>query len=234
MQLENLKISSVKDEGPYEASKWLKVPVLLEVSEMEKLFSALGLVTIFLPGIVCKDGEGILSKEEFLEAYRKYVYSLKNNEIPDEKYYRKFFSCGLTVATDHIYAIVVNDTDYVIRINKPIVQLQFLKIDYSPDDQTFRSMVFGSNAIFWGIHFSFPQLYHDPKTKEAKEVRTGAEFPNAKLFHTIQKWVRSHTIPTPFLTKDKQINAPIRIGKECLSWINQHPQLIQKNIQVAI
>lgn len=224
----------MKEEGPYEASKWLKVPVLLEVAELEALLSELKVDSVFLPGIVCQEEEGIVQKKFFLQVYAQYLDQLKKGEIPDEKYFRKYFSAALTLADDHLYKIEVSPTEYVLRIAKPVIQLQFLKIDYSPLDQSFRTMVFGSNTIFWGLLFSYPQLFHDPKTKDAKEVKTHPEFPNTKLFHHVQKWIRQATIPTPFLIDEIQINAPIRLGKQCLSWINNHPQLKSKGIKVKV
>jgi hypothetical protein len=48
----------------------------------------------------------------------------------------------------------------------------------------------------------------------------------------MQQWVRSHTIATPFEVEGKKVNVPIRLGKECLSRINSHPQLQAKGLRV--
>jgi hypothetical protein len=61
---------------------------------------------------------------------------------------------------------------------------------------------------------------------ELSEVEEGA------LFRKIQLWSREATRATPFVLEGKRINVPIRIGKNCLSWIGNHPQLQSQNIGV--
>src|SRR5262249_6774145 len=94
----------------------------------------------------------------------------------------------------------------------------------------FHSKVFGESCINWGIQFSYPQLFSDPNTKEVLRVTEGTLFPNTALFKTLQRWIRSHTIPTPMQTPTGPLNLSVRIGKECLAWINAHPQLRSKNL----
>jgi hypothetical protein len=92
-------------------------------------------------------------------------------------------------------------------------------------------MVFGINSISWGIQFSYPQLYQDENC-QIQVVKPGPEFPNTVLFQKMQRWIRQHTIPTPFLTPYQRINAPIRMGRQVLNWINNHPQLKAKNLSI--
>ena len=150
----------------------------------------------------------------------------------DEVLYRQTFSSVFTVSSDSVYALPVGTDRRLIRVSRPVIQLQSHALDYSPHDEKFRAMVFGIDSVLWGIQFSYPQLFLDSRTKEAKAVVENGEFPNTRFFHTLQRWIRHHTIPTPFFVEGKRINVPIRLGKECLSWINNHPQLIKKNIKV--
>ncbi len=46
-----------------------------------------------------------------------------------------------------------------------------------------------------------------------------------------KQWVRDNTRATPFSVEGKKINATMRLGKNCFSWINHHPQL--KNLCVV-
>jgi len=80
----------------------------------------------------------------------------------------------------------------------------------------------GLGSVFWGIQMSYPQIYQDPKTMELMEIE---ESPNMELFQKIRGWVRDATRATPFIVEGKRVNSPIRIGKNCLSWIGRHPQL---------
>jgi hypothetical protein len=107
-----------------------------------------------------------------------------------------------------------------------VVQVQAHCFTYSSLDGVFRPMSMGVGSVFWGLQFSYPQIYQDAKTMELCEVEEGT------LFRKIQLWSREATRATPFIVEEKRINSPIRIGKKCLSWIGRHPQLCQQNIGI--
>ncbi len=224
---------STNAEPTLQASKWQKCQVLLDAEEIEALFADLGEFELYLCGSVMPRGESLLSHARFLEKYREYVTELKNGIIPDLNRYRSFFSALMTVTPEAIFAIPVESDKELIRVAKPIVQLQTLNIHYSTLDGKFHAGVFGKDSIVWGIQFSYPQLYQDPQTKQIEQVRTDTkQFPNSVLFTRLQKWMRQHTTPTPFIAQGVKINVPIRIGKRVLAWINTHPQLITENLSV--
>jgi hypothetical protein len=229
-----LQIKTVSEAPPLEAAKWLKCPLLIDENEMKSLLNSLGNFYIFSVSGLHNEGEGIISIDDFLDAYRGYIESIKSGGLPDMQLYRPLFSAAFTVCQDHLCAINVEGGKQIIRIIKPVVQLQPHSIDYSTVDGKFRSMVFGTDSIHWGIQFSYPQLFHTPETKEIKEVRESPEFPDGELFKKIQKWARYHTQPTTFVVEnEKKITTPVRIGNHCLSWINRHQQLKSKRIIVA-
>lgn len=230
--------ASTSAEKPLQASKWLQVQALLSRNELDNLLNflekSLGVVFLFSCGVVCTKEKGQLSKEQFLNDYDTYLKSLMKGEIPDLNVYRSIFSPAMTTTTDALFTIPVGEDRQIIRVARPVVQLQAHHIDYSTVDKKFHSMVFGADSIAWGLQFSYPQLYQDNETKQVEIIKKTATFPNTALFQLLQKWMRQHTIPTPFIAEGKTTNVPMRLGKECLSWINKHPQLIQKNITVKI
>ena len=228
----NLRKSTLQAEGQYQASKWISLQALLEVDEMAQLLTDLGEYYMAMVGQVCGISEGILSKEEFVAIYSTYIDQLKHGHLPDETVFRPAFSSVLTRDLDSLYAIELNESQHLIRVSRPCVQMQFHRMHYSEQDGKFRPMIFGTDSIIWGIQFSYPQIFQDNQTKE---VFQGLErFPNTGLFRSLQRWLRQHTIPTPFLADGKEVNIPIRIGRGCLPWINQHPQLVQKGLQVRV
>jgi len=233
-QSTSLRIASIESEPPMEVSKWLKLQALVDFQEMISLFDALGSFEIYLTGTVTKSGEGGVSREEFLEVYQNYIASLMKGEVPEDSIYRPYFNAIFTVSSDLLYAIPVSQGRQLIRTSKPVVQLQSHSMDYSLLDEKFRPMVFGVDSISWGIQFSYPQLFLDPKTKEILQISENEMFPNTKLFRQLQKWLRKETIPTSFQVENEKINVPMRLGKKCLGWINKHPQLLKKHLVVRI
>lgn len=220
------------NEQPMQASKWLDVQVLLEAEEMSLLLRDLGFPHLFQTGRVCKAGEEHLSCASFLEAYEKYITLLRQGSLPEEEAFRPFFSPAVTVTPEVLYAIPLQGNKQILRLSKPAVQMQFHKLGYSKEDNRFHPMAFGMHGILWGVQFSYPQLYRDAHTHEVFNVNESEAFPNTALFKSIQRWIRQHTIPTPFLIGQQRVNVPMRLGKKCLGWINAHPQF--KNLNLAV
>lgn len=219
-------------EGPLQASKWLSSQVLIDGDEMASLFEAIGPVLLYNCGIVNKQGEALINKDIFLKHYRQYIDELKSGVSPHASSFRPLFSLAMTTTTDSLFSIPLADGKEIVRIAKPIIQMQIHYLSYSTVDKKFHPMVFGLDSIAWGIQFSYPQLYQDSHTKMVENVKDTPEFPNTKVFQLLQKWIRNETIPTPFLAEEIATNVPMRLGKKCTSWINTHPDLIKKGISV--
>lgn len=229
----SLRISTPK-EPPFQASKWLSIQALLDIEEMNDLLLALPSFYLFLCGTPRKLNQTVYPHEEFLERYSQYINSLKKGHLPEPPTYQPWFAPAMSTTPEALFTVPVGNDQQIIRISKPVVQLQSHTLDYSPIDKKFRPMVFGADSIPWGIQFSYPQLYQNPVTKQPEQVKSTPEFPNTALFHQLQRWMRQHTIPTPFIAEGILTNVPMRLGKKCLSWINAHPKLVSKNISVAI
>ncbi len=219
-----LRISQAANEGVYQASKWLKIQMLIDGEEIKSLFEALGEFWIFpMTGVV--DGRPI-SHEFFIEEYRLWIEGLKNGEVPSSKSLRSLLACVFTDDLDSLWLQEVSAGKFLTKIQKPVVQVQTHYFSYSAMDEVFRPMSMGKESIFWGIQCSFPQIYQDPKTMELCEAEEGS------LFRKIQLWAREATRATPFVVEGKKTNSPIRLGKKCFSWIGRHPQLIEQKISI--
>lgn len=218
----NLRISTVSDEGIYQASKWLKLQVLCEVDELASLFAKIGPVHLYpLTGLVSLD-QTQLTEEHFLAEYGCWIEKLKQGKLPTDAELRKILACALSKEPDTCWLQEVGKK-YLVKIGKPVIQVQSHFFTYSKVDGVFRPMSMGMGSVFWGIQFSFPQVYQDPKTMELLEPK---DSPNRELFHKIREWSREETRSTPFVVEGKKIQVPIRLGKKCFPWIHNHPQLV--------
>lgn len=216
----------------YQASRWQTCQVLIDANEMQGLFDVLGNFWIIQISGAIPIGQEVIKKEDFLSVYSTYIAALKKGEVPSVvEQMRDYFSSAFTVDLNALYAVKVNQERCLVKIRKPVVQLQSHRFDYSSVDGKFRSMVFGYDSIQWGIQFSYPHLYQDDKM-EVFTVREDSQFPNTALFKKLQRWVRSHTIAVPFEVDGRKINVPIRLGRQCLPWINSHPQFSAKGLRV--
>jgi hypothetical protein len=224
--------SKSQPQAPLQVSKWVKLPLLVDVHEMEDLL--LRHVPPFkmydVQRVTQADG-GIVDPSFFLEGYSRYIACLKEGKTPTAPEFRSLFSLAWSVHEEALVSIHVEETAKrrLLKVILPSVQTQLNQIRYSPGEKVFLTQVFGPDTLYWGIQIGFPHLYLDPKTFEATHTR---DFPNMALFLAIQKWVRANTVPTPFIVGEVKVNSPIRLGKSCFSWIHTHPQLAPQGIRI--
>ena len=218
-----LRVSNPNEEGVYQGSKWLKLQVLCDGEELRGLFEQIAPFWIFpLTGVV--DGQPIL-QERFLSEYSRWIEGLKQGTVPSDAELRRLLACAWT---DDLSALWLQPVakGHLTKISKPVVQVQAHFFTYSPIDAVFRPMSMGAESVFWGLQFSFPQIYQDAKTMELSDVEESGFFKKLRL------WTRESTRATPFVVDGKKTNVPIRLGKNCFSWIGRHPQLNAQKIGV--
>ena len=87
-------------------------------------------------------------------------------------------------------------------------------------------------SIHWGVQLAYPQIFFDGTLYS--KVSDETLFPNTALFTKLVKWLRASTVPTTFLWDDKKISTPIRLGKQCFSWIHNHAQLKEQGIAIHV
>lgn len=219
-----LAISDLAREGVFQASKWLKLQVLCDGLELTDLLHTLAGVHLYpLTGIV--DGQS-LSKERFIAEYASWIEGLKQGRVPEETALKRILACAWTFDPSALWLQEIKGKGYLVKIRKPLVQVQAHYFAYSPIDGVFRPMSMGPSSIFWGLQFSFPQIYQNGASMAFSE--TGRD----PLFEAIRLWARHATRPTPFWVQEKKVNSPIRLGNHCFSWINRHPQLAGCQIEV--
>lgn len=225
----SLRVSHQMDEGTLQVSKSRKLPLLISPQEMTLLFRALGSFELFDVSRPVSLESAKISQADFLNAYSLYIEGIRKGKLYDESILRPFFSASMTTSADLLYAQSLPNGKYLVKPKRPMIQLQRHHFIYS---DAFHSGVMGEGSITWGIQFSYPQLFLDPKTKSIGKVEKNEEFPNTELFHLLAKWVRKYTRPTPFVVDGIKTNEPMRIGKECFSWIEKHPGLKKRGIHV--
>lgn len=214
-----------KDAPQFLASKWLHLDFLVDLQEFEKLFSEP--FSLFSTLGVQPEGKNSITKEQFLTAWQRYIGTIQAGACVQDNDYRFFFTAILTQDLAAIRALELADNKEIIIPYEPIVQMQLHRFAYSEADEKFHSQAFGKTSVSWGVRISYPQLFQSPTTRQVLE---GNSFSNIKLFKHIQSWLREVSIATPFIVQGRRVNVPIRLGKNCLSWINQHSDLKQLKV----
>lgn len=212
----------------FSVSKWIKHQVLLDEHEMEACLSEISPAYFYNVSSIVPRDKLQFSKEVFLHAYQNYISALKRGEVP--KIDRPIFSSVITVDPEALFAEEIKPGGWMARLKTPVVQLQHHRFFVSKVDHKIHPMVMSPDSICWGVQFAFPQIFLD----ETGSYMKTTEFPNWELFSKLLKWVKAHSVPTTFLFQGIKIATPIRLGKNCFSWINTHPQLVTQGVQVYV
>ncbi len=226
------RLSTPQNEGVLRVSKWLKHQLLIDEEEMRDLIAHLGAFSFYCVSEPVEEAQARIAREAFLEQYGRYIDQLRRGELPDESLLRRYFSAIATASDDLLYAMDVGRNRFLIKALRPVVQFQGHQFFVSLIDGAFHPMVLGRESVSWGLQCSYPQIYQHPQSHSFARVVESGEFPNTALFSRLVKWLRKNTSPTPFTFLGKRTYVPMRLGKKCFAWINQHPQLIAKGIRV--
>lgn len=227
----DLECSTPDQEGVLQVSKARKLPCLFSANEMERLLEDLGEVFLFDGSRPLPIEEAEIPTGDFLKEYRRYVEGIQCGALVDEAALRPFFSAFLSCSIEALYAMPLQGGKCLVKARRPVIQMKRHHFIFS--EGAFHSGVMGRASVSWGIEFSYPQLSLDPKSQEIRKVEKNGVFPNTELFHKLIRFVRDNTKPTPFIVGGERINQPIRLGKECFEWINNHPMLKETGLYVG-
>lgn len=194
--------------APFQASKWLKIPLFLSKEELSALFEELfPFYLVRLSGVI-EEGKGVIDKTTYLSLYEDYLKTLQSGQAKDVN--RLVVGLGKELSD---FRKIKVDGGELIKVYHPVIQVQPYTLFYSSSAEKFIEMTHSLENMYFGLLFSFPQLFQDPSTQEVIKVYESDTL-NAKAFKAIQKWSRAHTTPTPFLINGKVLNHPARIGKK--------------------
>jgi len=211
---------------PFQAAKWLKIQALIDEKELSQLMDSLAPFSIYpLSGAFPRDAFP-LKKELYVAKYHSLLEIVKRGEIPTD--FGALNASMWTRSESSVWLQEFPNQRYVARAKEPFLQVQVHHMSYSSIDREFRPMSLSQDRIFWGLQFSFPQIFEHPE----KGIIETSDFENGILFHSVRKWSRQCTIATPMWVDGRRKNLPIRLGKNCFSWIHCHAGLAEKNLSV--
>jgi hypothetical protein len=215
------------------ASKWIHFDFLVETAELAKLFLTLGEpLFLFSTMGVQEKGKSRILPDEFLAAWERYIECLRQGNKVDDPDFRYFFTAIMSYELNAMRSVEIPGEREVIIPYEPIMQMQMHRFTYSLDCKKIHSQAFGEGSISWGIRLSYPQLFQYPQTRQVEAAQNVAKFKNALLVSKVRSWLREVSVPTPLEISGQRQNVPIRLGKSCFPWINNHFDLVRKDLRV--
>ncbi len=213
-------------------SRWISIDLLIDKQEMGDFLEQ------FHPFLLTTQPTSespsfILQTTEFLKTYTHYIDCLKNGSLPLLQDFKKKFYLFITSSLEEVYQKPLASDKKSLVFNAPLIEVKPICLSVSTVDDSVRVMPLNPKGILWGLRFSFPQMIQKANSCDIKQIDS-KEYPTGELFKNFRKWVRSQTLATPFIFNSKKMNLPIRLGRECFSWINKHPQLKIFNLAVSV
>lgn len=221
------EIVKVAPKGGLMASKWLSLPLFITGEDLKDALDVLQ-DGILAPLGYLVDKECLeISKEIVLKSYAELLQSLLSGEALDRKKLRDL-TLRIAFSEEDLYAYQAGENRFMVYERKPAIHMQPLFLSYSSEEKKFRSKVLGGDQIFWGVEFSFPQIYQDPFSQKMEESWNKTE--GSKKFKLLQKWSRRATKPAKFIIGAEEITVPFRKSISLDFKDIHHPQLKDKGI----
>ncbi|MBM3201030.1 MAG: hypothetical protein FJZ56_01310 [Chlamydiae bacterium] len=176
----------------------MKVAVLFSKEEMELLFTEFPNLILLNTSSVCEKNETEISKELFLETYATYIERAKKNQ----EYLSPFLTVGMTVDQSAYFAMDVGQGRVLLRQKRPLIQVR--PFHYSIQEGKVFEMSFHKDKIFWGVEFSYPQLFSASRDAKIERIWRNQEYPNSMVFVSLLKWIYAKSLLYP----------PARVGKQ--------------------
>lgn len=209
------------------AAQWLRIQVLLSIEEWEHCLASLPQLSFFPTGRLVPQHTPPYSKKELIQRYTTYIYHLQSGTEPP----RSLLSFLATIDPATLLRQEVPPSQELIKAQLPSIQVQEHALHFDPHAYVLRSMLYGKDAIPWGMQLAYPTLVEDPTTRQI--VRVQDQFDNTRTFTDLRHFVRQHTLPLRVAIQGHQLRLPVRLGKGCLSWIQSCPALQSLGLVLA-
>jgi hypothetical protein len=222
----NLEVSSLEQEGIFQASKWLKYFVLCSGSELCKLMQKFDPLWIYpLAGF---SGGRLVAPSLYVDELERWPKEIIQSKGPDSARLRTFFPAALVDDPSALWLQEVSQ-GHLVKIRKPVLQMQIHHFIYSHLTHAIYPMAMGQQAIFWGLLLTYPQVY---QVKGA--IYESFQDPRSRTrawLTDLRAWMRRETVLAPLVVPTQgPLCHTLRLGKECLGWIHKHPGL--KELQI--
>lgn len=213
-------------------AKWLQTPLLCSLEELDLLLHSLGSIFLVPAGGLLEREALFVSPEDLRSTYQQYLAWIVSSAALPSAEMRRHLTLMMSVSLDSFSAAEIKTGRFMIKPVQPVVMIQPYHFFMSSLDQKIHSMVMSQESISWGLQFSYPQMYEDPKNHLFGKISEAPEFPNTALYKKVVQWVRSFAMPAPVHYMGQKTHASFRIGKQAFALAQAHKGLQKRGIEV--
>lgn len=214
-------------------SKWISIDFLIDPSEMKNLFESLNPFVLISPFYEEPNSPHVLTSKTFLEAYSQFIMHSQNGENPNYHELKEFLFVMMMPSIEGVFLKPITSQKNALIFQAPYLEIKPIALSLSQVDHSLRVVPMQKSLVWWGLRCSYPQIVQDSKTLQMTTI-SQSEHPLGQLFKKFRIWIRENTRATPFVTDIKKVTHPIRLGKDCLSWIQKHPLLKTTHLRIGL
>ncbi len=206
---------------------------LLGADELFQALSQFPTLTIFKSnGRVPADDTGLVSLEDYVANYEKYVDSLTNESVFDNKVDIKLYT-DMTLNASIITSEPCPDTAFKLcRYSKPVLHVEPLAMAYHKQSNQIRTNCTDlKSPIHFGLTFSHPNVWNRCRG-DISNPDTRTQFPNIELIEKLSEWVKKHSEPCKITLPGREQTLTVRLGRQAGRWVNEHTGLARQGISV--
>ncbi len=184
---------------------------------MKRFLDSLGSCLIVSPVQILTLETYQLSQESFLERYGRYLDWIGSDPgFPSSKVRN---DCTLMISSgpDSFYSVPVAG-GFFLKPGLPVVSVRTYHCFISSLDGSLRSMAMNVDSFTFGLEFSYPQIYEDPRTGEFRKTLLDSDSPNTALYKKMTSALRRQTKPLLIEINGNKVAAPFRVGIDSSDW----------------
>ncbi len=222
MSTSTFQVISQSRMPPYHVSKWAYIAALLSAKELKELFHTLKIRQLCDISRVLPFDQLTISVETLLENYQSYLEGLIDSSSLQN---HKIATYGFASSLEHFRAMQVGEDRFILKPVLPVLRVQKYQFNVSEEGKVL-SMVQGQGAIRFGLQFSYPMIFQDPDTLHVLNVLRCENFSRTtSLYRILNQFIREHTNPLAILWQGRKRRLPVKLGKDCFSWVGKHHDL---------
>jgi hypothetical protein len=181
------------------SSRLVKIAVLFSLEEIRELFAKFSTLKLFNTAAVCEKGETEVSLELFYDNYSRYLDRAKKKE----EYLTPYLTVGANADNEALMMMDVGQGRVLLRPKRPLIQIRPYHFSIQEGGKII-PMAFQKEKFFWGLEFSYPQLFAPSRDAPIQRIWRNPDFPNSLVFIQLLKWIY----------KETELVTPFRVGKK--------------------
>ncbi len=192
-------------DKPLQASKWMRMPVLLAPHNLSRVIDTLDLCPQNISKVLDVNTLS-LQKQRFMDCYS----ALLSGELQ-----RAELAMAMPRGEEALFRRDLGEGRCIVRPKLPVIQTSLFTFMLGQEGKVLTHTL-GEGAIAFGIEFAFPGLYRHPETMK---MENGLLSPEGRVWKECMRLLRDLSTPLRLMHGDEKIATSIRMDPEAVEFL---------------